>query len=318
MTRNGSSHEANRRHRLEARIAFLRAAYVQRLRILRAKIVAAPNAQIDPPRRPIFIIGAPRSGTTLLFHLLRGHESLRSLPVEGHVLWGAYQHPRLKAWSSDRAVADDIRDHERRYVYAGIGALAGESTFLDKTPKNALKVPYLIDLFPDARFVFLKRDGRAVVSSLIEGWRMRRGISYRLPVKLHLADYRGPFWCYLLPPGWRDLVRTSIAEVAAHQYVSSCETALDDLRVLPSERRVDVVYEELVSHPVDEARRLMDQLELAESEPVVDFARHLADHRAGAISAPRLGKWRDRAREIEPILPTIGPTMSRLGYEALL
>lgn len=269
----------------------------------------------DPPERPIFILGCPRSGTTLLFTLLSRHEALRSMGAEGHVLWNAYQHPRLKQWSSDRAAAADIREGERKYLYTAIRAVAGDNRFIDKTPKNALKLPYLAALFPGATFVFLKRDGRATVSSLIEGWRTRRGLSYRLPIRLHLADYRGRLWSYILPPEWRSKVGASVGDVAALQYVSSNEIALSDRGRLPQGSFVGVSFEELLARPVQEASRLMNRLELPSSEAVLDVARNLHAHQAGAITPPRPGKWRDREQDIARLLPQIQPTMAALGYE---
>lgn len=278
------------------------------------RTLAAARGIDEPPSRPIFVIGCPRSGTTLLFRLLKCHGSLRGLHGEGHVLWSAYQHPRDKNWSSDRATAADIRSGEARYLYTGIAEIAGTRRFLDKTPRNSLKVSYLASLFPDATFVLLARDGPATVSSLIEGWKLRHGVSYRLPLELRLAEYRGRYWSYVLPSGWRYRVNTSIAEVAALQYVSSYETALDDLASIRSDRVVLIRFEDLLRDPVPEITRLSGRLELAPSEPMIDMASHLESHPVQTTSPPRPGKWRDRAEEIAGIRDLIAPTMERLGY----
>jgi hypothetical protein len=269
----------------------------------------------DRPRRPVFIVGCPRSGTTLLFALLARHSDLRALPGEGHAIWSAYQHPRRKSWSSDRATALDLTPGEREFVNRAIRRVAAGYRYLDKTPRNVLKLPYLLSLFPDAQFVFIKRDGRATVSSLIEGWMTRKGISYRLPQPLCLAEYRGRYWSYILPPGWRELRGSTITHVAAAQYVASNETAIGDIEKLPADSLIEVSYEELVSRPVDTSERLLELLELRGSTEVLEFASHLDQHVAGALSAPREDKWRDRIAEIERVLPIIGPTMNRMGYE---
>ncbi|HEV3471638.1 MAG TPA: sulfotransferase, partial [Actinomycetota bacterium] len=52
---------------------------------------------------------------------------------------------------------------------------------LDKTPRNALRVPFVDALFPDARYIYLQRDGRENVNSLINAWRTPRYRSYELP-----------------------------------------------------------------------------------------------------------------------------------------
>src|SRR2546422_118126 len=83
------------------------------------------------------------------------------------------------------------------------GAAAGRR-YLDKLPRNPLRVLYLQSLFPDASFVFLRRDGRAVVSSLMTGWRSgaRFGRGMVPPIPLAIEGYEGTTWKFLLPPGW--------------------------------------------------------------------------------------------------------------------
>ena len=64
-------------------------------------VLAAP---VLPPRklpkRPVFVIGCPRSGTTVLFSLLRASPGLASIGQEGHVLWESFHHPREHGWRS--------------------------------------------------------------------------------------------------------------------------------------------------------------------------------------------------------------------------
>ncbi|MFN2557324.1 MAG: sulfotransferase [Nitriliruptorales bacterium] len=283
--------------------------------MLRLQTLAARQGFNEPPRAPVFLVGCPRSGTSMLFDLLRRHEALQGLTGEGHILWSNYQHPRRKGWASDRATAEDIAAGERGYLYTAIRHISQGLRFIDKTPKNVLRLPYLAALFPDATFVFIKRDGPDTVSSLIEGWQARRGISYRLPTALDLAEYRGRLWSYILPPGWRERARSSFAEVAALQYVRSNETALVDRQYLPAGSWVEVAFERLVAEPVLEVSRLLERFDLPPSERVLDRARHLNEHPVGAVSPPRPEKWRDRAHEIGRIIPQLKATTVRLGYE---
>ncbi|MBA2313227.1 MAG: sulfotransferase [Actinobacteria bacterium] len=270
------------------------------------------------PERPIFILGCPRSGTTLLFRLLRRHELLGAPLGEGHILWNTYQHPRLRGWTSDRLTADDIHPDEPGRIYAGITKIAGRARFMDKTPRSSLRVPYLNELFPDAVFVLLKRNGPDTVSSLIEGWTLRHGMSYRLPEPLDLAEYKGRFWCYLLPPGWRDWSHSSIPEVAALQYVSSYETALADLAHIPKERILELRFEDLLARPEMEIARILEGLGLPPSKAVTAMASNLGAHPVQTTSPPRPDKWRDREDQIRPIMPLIAPTMAKLGYDTTL
>jgi hypothetical protein len=280
------------------------------------RALAARRGTDEPPHAPIFLVGCPRSGTTLLFRLLRRHEALGSPRGEGHVLWNTFHHPRATGWSSDRVTASDVRPGEARFVYTGARALSGGARFLDKTPRNVLKVPYLAALFPGARYVLLKRNGPATVSSLIEGWTVRHGVSYRLPERLRLEEYHGRLWSYVLPPGWRGYADPSLADVAALQYVASYETALDDFAADPSLECTEVSFEDLLEHPLRVTENLLEALDLPPSERVMEMAADLGAHPVQTNSPPRPDKWRDRAPEIARVLPRIAPTMERLGYDA--
>ncbi len=269
----------------------------------------------SPPVRPIFIIGCPRSGTSLLFNLLRRHDDLASLSGEGHVLWNAFQHPRNKGWESDRATAEDIKPREPAFIYSAIAMLSRGRRWLDKTPKNSLKVSYLDALFPDAVFILLKRDGRATVNSLIEGWQVRQTVSYRLPDRLDLTEYKGKLWSYVLPDGWRRWARTTVAEVAAFQYAAAYETALNDLEAVSPERVIELSFEDLLSRPEVRMARLLESLELSASDSVAAMAADLPSYPIVANSPPRPEKWRQRSTELARVAPLFEPAMKRLGYE---
>ena len=76
--------------------------------------------------------------------------------------------------------------------YWSIDRLCGGKRYLDKFPRNCLRGEYLYELFPDARFVAIHRDGRSAVSSLITGWQTagKFGQGTNLPVTLDIAGLR--------------------------------------------------------------------------------------------------------------------------------
>jgi LPS sulfotransferase NodH len=272
----------------------------------------------DPPKRPVLVIGCPRSGTTLLLQALLASGELRSIHGEGHILWDEFHHPRDRGWDSDALTAADVSSRERAYVYRAIRMFARGGRFVDKTPESCLRVPYLDALFPDATFVFLRRRAADNVSSLIEGWRARpRFVKYRLPEPLAgLGALSGDEWSFTLVPGWRALVDSPLETICARQYVASNEAVLE-ARVHTDEARwVDVTYEELVGNPVAELARVYQAVGLDLTARAARYAADLAENvSATSLSRPRPDKWREHhAEEIERILPLVAATERRLGY----
>lgn len=278
-----------------------------------SRVVPTP----EPPARPVFVVGCPRSGTTLLLDALRASGQLATVQSEGHILWDEFHHPRDHGWASDAVSPSEIAARERAYVYLAIRLFARAGRFVDKTPANCLRVEYLEALFPGATFVFIRRRGSDNVSSLMEGWQARpRFVRYRLPEPLTgLGELSGDRWSFVLVPGWRDLRAASLEEICAHQYVE-CNRAVLDARATSAASWVDVAYENLVASPGDELRRVFAELGLPFADPAARFARNLADrHSATSVSAPQRDKWRERNEAaIERVASQLAPTERRLGY----
>ena len=141
--------------------------------------------------RLVFLIGAPRSGTTLLARMLGAH-SLVYQRAEPHLItpiahlgyFGKVQKAPYDPNNVEQAlrefVADlprgeaDYLDALRAYtdtMYARIMATApGKRLFLDKTPAYALVLPFLTKLYPKARYVVLTRHPLAILSSYVESF----------------------------------------------------------------------------------------------------------------------------------------------------
>jgi hypothetical protein len=274
--------------------------------------------RVDAPARPILIVGCPRSGTTILLHILRRSGALCSVQSEGHILWQPYHHPRDRGWDSDALDVDDLSDRERHYIYLAVRIQVGDRRFLDKTPENCLRIPYLRALFPDASIVFLRRRAAENVNSLMEGWRARpRFVTYRLPLPLEgLGRLNGNRWSFLLIPGWRDLRSLPLEEICAHQYIACNEAVLDARSRIDFAQWLDVSYEDLTSDPVATVRWLFENLALDFTPEVQAFAENLTDRPGStALTPPQPDKWRHQnPSEIERILPLVARTERRLGW----
>lgn len=285
--------------------------------ILRAAAPLLPRKR--PPNQPIFILGSPRSGTTLLFEVLGRSPHVASLEVESHFLWEMFHPLEAAGFSSHELGPQDFSRRERRVLYWVIDRVSEGRRYLDKAPRNCLRVPYLHALFPGAWFVHLKRDGRAAVSSLITGWRSPGGMfpGTPMPVPLSIEGYEGHTWKFLVPPGWEGYTKgKSLEEVCAFQWISANEAILDARDAVGPDRWIELSYEEFVRAPREQTVDLLHRLGLAVDAAVLDRAAGLDRHVTKAVTPPRPDKWRaENPQEIERILPMIEPTMRRLGYE---
>tara|TARA_B100000989_G_C19464710_1_gene437747 strand:- start:32 stop:889 length:858 start_codon:yes stop_codon:yes gene_type:complete len=118
-------------------------------------------------QKPIIIIGAPRSGTSILARILSRHESL------------AYENEPRMIWRyGNDACSDMLRvKHARpeviRYIRKKFESRVlkkGKSRLLEKTPSNSLRVDFVNEVFPDCKFVHIIRNGYDSVLSIRSFW----------------------------------------------------------------------------------------------------------------------------------------------------
>lgn len=268
---------------------------------------------------PIFIIAAPRSGSTLLFETLAVSEHLHTLGGEGHELIEGLRElqpgapgvdsNRLDAARASVAVGENIIQQmlrEARDAHGRPPAPAASLRFLEKTPKNALRIPFLDRIFPDARFIVLWRDPRENLGSIIDAWRSGRWKTYN-----GLPGFAGP-WSLLLPPGWRAMNGRPLEEIAAFQWDSTYRIVLNDLAAIAPERWTSVTYGELLADTAATIRRLCEFAR-------IEFDGALAQHVTRplplsryTLTPPARDKWRQHEAEIARVLPAIESTWRRL------
>ncbi len=291
-----------------------------------------PHDYLEIPAfdRPTFIIAAPRSGSTLLFESLRKMPGLWSIGGESHEIFDTVlgHHVGNPQFESVRATARDVEPertaaliryftrrsidaHSARYVDLPTEQRPKSIRFLDKLPKNSFRVPFLADSFPDARFIFLTRNPRENISSLIDAWhegrRSGRFVTYR-----RLPGTAFENWCFVLPPGWRGMVNKSEAEIAAFQWVKANETALDDLLCLTPNRWCAVSFAALIAQPIAELRRLAGFIGVDFDARSLGIENNRLAVSSSALSLPSPDKWRRNAVEIERVLPQVEATATRI------
>jgi LPS sulfotransferase NodH len=93
---------------------------------------------------PVFIVGSPRSGTTLLFELLDRSPRLASTRGESHFLWELFHPSRSPAWRSHQLGPEDVTEAERRAVYWLIQAItrrSADASFPGTSVPGGLSIP---------------------------------------------------------------------------------------------------------------------------------------------------------------------------------
>ena len=209
------------------------------------------------------------------------------------------------AADADPATAEPLRRRFRDALRNRDGAAlpAGAPVrMLEKTPKNALRVPFLAAAFPEARFIYLHRDPRPTLASMIEGWRSGQFRTYPT-----LPGWTGLDWSFLLIPGWRSLIGAPLEEIVARQWATTTGILLDDLARLPPERWIAARHEDLVADPTAVVRRLASDLGFGWDRPL-PAALPLSRH---TYSPPDSQKWRRHEAEIERMAAIWAPENER-------
>ena len=280
---------------------------------------------------PFFIVGASRSGTTMMRLLLNAHSRI-GVPkemayFERCAIAGAletWQNPVFKqgdyaafvqAFLKRRSIAlegldtdqlakeilaDELINLERpiRVALDAWTKKEGKETWGEKTPKNLFYVDKIYEMMPDARFIYIIRDPRAVVNSMNRFARFVDDSILNAFNWLQAAEY-----------GYQLLMRS-----------------------VPSEKRLSIKYEHLVSDVEGTTRRICTFLdEPFEDEMLAFYMKSRGDLHPNAgqlggvdtltqpISTVSVDKWRDQlqARDIALVEAVCADAMQVHGYECI-
>ncbi|MFC3984189.1 sulfotransferase family protein [Streptosporangium jomthongense] len=273
--------------------------------------------------RPIFVIGCPRSGTTMLQLMLHSHPRIAVPPETRFVVPGYYRRlafgnlreqvnrRRLARWivgdkdtkfkelrlDGDKLVEDIVMGPPTLGSALGIAFRSyaeqyGKSRWGDKRPSYFHHVDLLLRLFPDAQFVHLIRDGRDCVASLKE-----------------------------MPWYTKDVFH------AVTNWAEAIDYGRRHARNLPADTYYELRYEDLTAYPETELSKLCDFLgeeyDPAMSEPYHVGRLAIPQHKVwhsnthGDVTTARAGSWRNRLEpwEISLCETVLGERLTANGYE---
>lgn len=268
--------------------------------------------------RPVIIVAAPRSGSTLLFETMCQSPTLFSIGGESHEVIEQFTQlsPVGRGFDSNRLTERDANPELTKRIHAEFMSRLRDRNgdppkptqsalrMLEKTPKNSLRIPFLNAVFPDALFVYLYREPHDNINSIMEAWKSGKFVTYD-----DLPDCQGASWSLLLTPGWRDLFGKDLTEIACQQWRIANETALDDLSHLPSERWKAVSFSDFLKNPQAVCQAICRFADL-DWDVTLDSA---LPHSQFTLTAPKPDKWKEQNEaEIRRALPMVSDTTLRI------
>lgn len=277
----------------------------------------------------IILIGAARSGTKLLRDLVAQHSLIDCVPYDINFIW-RYGNERVP---HDELHPDSIDQKNKRRIHKAISRYHKGSPFLiEKTVSNCLRIPFVDAIYPDAKFIFLIRDGRDVVESSLRQWLAPTDWKYVIKKSFTYPIWDAPSYAFSYASNimkkqfsrkatnlntWgprydginEDVRSKEVIEICAIQWVKSIVKSLESLDHVESQRVITVRYESLVTSPDKELLRIFDFLDL-------DFNSFEGGDFISSVSTERIGKgWKQfNTRQQKIVLSHIRETLDMINY----
>ncbi len=269
---------------------------------------ASVRRLIDPARRtnvnsvdenspaPVFLVGFPRSGTTLLDQILSSHSLVQCVEEQPYFAQaladtlGATTHLE-RALSFDASGVERVRD---RYLSLIGGPGTSGQIVVDKLPLNIVALPLITHIFPRAKIIFALRDPR---DSVLSCFQQQFGMNAAMVQFLAIDT----------PASYYDLVMT-LFETCRAEGVNAHQ----------------VRYEDVVADLEGEARKLAQFLGVPFEARMLDYqstarARDIRTPSVRQVVQPlytrSIGRWRRYAEQLAPALPVLNAWAARFGYE---
>jgi tetratricopeptide (TPR) repeat protein len=296
---NGAIRQLQRRYASSNVLGYVResTAALEKLERSRwpARLEAAPPGAAA---EHVFLIGFPRTGTTLVEVVLDGNPRVVSLEEHELLADGVRAFMREPLNFEALARADEPALNALRESYWQRVRSAGieftDKVFVDKHPLNSLKLPLIAQLFPRAKILFAVRDPRDVILSCF-----RRRFQMN-PSMYELLTLQG----------------------AAAFYAATMQFAYTAKQALNLQWH-EVRYERLIADFEAEMRAICDSVGLEWLGSMGEFAQRVQEREHATPSTAQLSQglvtsataqWRHYESQLAPALPALKPWIERLGY----
>lgn len=282
--------------------------------------------------QPVIIIGAPRSGTNMLRDMLVQLEDVKTWPCdEINYIW---RHGNVR-YPSDEftpAMATPKVTSYIQHQFTKMAASTQADVLIEKTCANSLRVGFVEKVIPDAKYIFIVRDGLDVVGSALERWHASLDIPYILKKARYVPLTDFPYYAsrYLLNHVYRifsqekrlafwgpvlddmdDLLRKhTVTEVCALQWKRCVDKSERDLAAISSDRVIRVRYEDFVNDPLSEYEKITSFIGKSAPDLVKEYLKN-------NISSTSVGKGRKALGDdqMQTLRQLVADTLARYGYE---
>ncbi len=287
--------------------------------------------------RPVFIISAPRSGSTLLYDLLLNNlHNIYGYSVEADPVWRTiFPRNRLPEPSDIVTNADctpaKIRAF-RRLLYRMVLWGREENNknvklkeklglkkirYIEKTISNCFHLEAIEKIFPDASYIWLIRDPRAVYSSMLIGWRgsKRAEISERINPLEH--KFTIELFPYPQPPKWQ---RNMINKKEAFSFLWALEQyilyPMHFFQYFTNEKFIKIRYEDLIANPGEVFNKIVTKFNFLAIDNKANYIKCSKLSRT-TVLPPQKMKWKKihgHIIEHPQVRPKIEHLMELLNY----
>lgn len=278
-------------------------AYVRGLtreRLCRVK----PADLLDDGWTPAFLVGFPRSGTTMTEQILAAHSAIHTTDEKPYLEELRYDWARIVGANPDLgSMADQLdigairqlRKAYREKVEADQGAPMGSKLIVDKLPLNIINIGFINLIFPEARIIVAIRDPRdACLSCFMQDFALNSAMIHFLTLDRAVRFYAQVMGAWL------------------------------HFRNIGTLSQITLRYEDTVQNLEFEARRIIDHLDLDWEPGILHFHRHAAERVIAtpsyvAVTEPvhtrAIGRWKNYEKQLGPLLPILDPFLREFGYE---
>lgn len=275
--------------------------------------------------QPILLIGAARSGTKILRDTISTHPKVGKIGYDINFIWKRYN----ELIDHDELNPDHISPKVQKFIYRFFSSKnKGYPYLIEKTVSNTLRIPFLLKLFPHAKFIILYRDGRDAVESVYRQWNKAADNSYlfkklmfvpflqvvpylfryavdTFKIKLKLKASESYVWGVRYKGYKQDLDKDDLITFCAKQWNHCANAIITHQSKIPAENILVIRYEELVTDPTIEFIRIATFLNLSHEQ--FDYS---------SIRSKNVGKSKNHLsqEDFQKVNNILSDTLEKLGY----